>query len=1189
MGKETGKVDEKYLEDYKKYVSLIQKIQNGENLTKEEMNDTIKKCEDLREKLIANGYLEKDEEGNGLPTVSYVKKENYKTYLNEMNNKIGAITTTVAYLIRDEKTADYIKELTDIAGNYIKQCDNSIKYEHSVTKLDMQFRMIGCTAETLCSMYNALVKANKDMKEKGVSPEVAIVELNATIIKEGYELIKDYHDCDELHDVCPALGTVDKNTLKKWECASKSAGALDSFFKAKDAYEKIINPDGTVNYEQLSLYLQNSLKVADYAYYIKQINVDSKLRDVFLEDFGGVDKVCKALDIGGDFLEGIKLLSQARDLEGVDALKATSLGTSKLFEAAGNVADLLGIPIVQTYLNIGGKALANGTDLIVNHLSMFDLIDLIDGDEPDPKAEELWLEVQRGNMSYDEAREEYIKYYNSFARMIKNIGLDIYAIEMNRRIQNGEITYDEALKLFEDSQKEKQIVYDPIVIDMNKDGFAPTTLEEGAHFDLDRNGYAEKINWVSGDDAILAYDRNQDGIINDGGEVFGDSTVLKDGQIAKNGFEALAELDSNADGVIDKNDEAFGDLRLWFDENGDGQSAAEELKTLEELNIESISLNYENINLDLGTGTIIGNIADVKLGNGDVLQAGEYWVSANKSDTIETDTIEIDEKYMQFADIKCVGNMQSLAKAMTLDATGELYELANQFLLAETDVEQKKIVEQILFKLAGADKVDEYSRGSEFSAKKLQVLEAALGEDFVGLDGANPNNGAAIKLEEAYNIILNNYSVNMLINTKMSYLKDYIIFDESGAIDKINTKAALGEIAIGIVLGQLDESHLDDAYQLLYVFGGDAYEECVSILRNTMPNKLSDIEVSLGIAVAGSENDDVVRVSGNANTLYGKEGNDSLYSQSGNDTLIGGEGNDYMEGGVGEDAYYFNLGDGKDTIFDANGTKDKIVFGEGISKSDIELTRDGQNLYLTNKESGDVITISRFFYDSWYKIETVEFADGSTIDLTNLNGQEIYYRGTTGDDVYSMGYAYGQNPIYKMYGGEGDDKLTSYTGNDYLEGGEGNDSLYSQSGNDTLIGGEGNDYMEGGAGDDAYYFNLGDGKDTIFDANGTKDKIVFGEGIDSKDIMFSRSGNHLNISVVGSDDSISLSNYYYSNSYKIEEFQTSDGSLIDSTKIDLMIQAIASFEQSTGMMWQDAVQNNNEQANDVISQWWVKN
>lgn len=109
---------------------------------------------------------------------------------------------------------------------------------------------------------------------------------------------------------------------------------------------------------------------------------------------------------------------------------------------------------------------------------------------------------------------------------------------------------------------------DPIVLDLGNNGFNPTSLNGGVNFDLDGNGMAERINWIQGDDAILAYDKNEDGVINDGTEVFGDNTILKSGEKAANGFEALAEFDSNGDGIINAEDERFEQLLVWQDLNG---------------------------------------------------------------------------------------------------------------------------------------------------------------------------------------------------------------------------------------------------------------------------------------------------------------------------------------------------------------------------------------------------------------------------------------------------------------------------------------------------------------------------------------------------------------------------------------------------------------------------------------------
>jgi hypothetical protein len=116
--------------------------------------------------------------------------------------------------------------------------------------------------------------------------------------------------------------------------------------------------------------------------------------------------------------------------------------------------------------------------------------------------------------------------------------------------------------------------HDPIVIDLNRDG--NTDLTNTVYFDLDTNGFAEATNWIDGSDGLLVMDRNDNGIIDDGSELFGDHTVKSDGNLATSGFDALSDLDSNNDGVIDANDAAFSQLRVLTDVNGDGDFGADE-------------------------------------------------------------------------------------------------------------------------------------------------------------------------------------------------------------------------------------------------------------------------------------------------------------------------------------------------------------------------------------------------------------------------------------------------------------------------------------------------------------------------------------------------------------------------------------------------------------------------------------
>jgi hypothetical protein len=138
----------------------------------------------------------------------------------------------------------------------------------------------------------------------------------------------------------------------------------------------------------------------------------------------------------------------------------------------------------------------------------------------------------------------------------------------------------------------------PLVLDTAGNGIAPTSLAKGVTFDVMSQG-AQKTAWIRGDDALLVYDRDGNGQIDGGAELFGEGTWV-DGLPAADGFAALATLDraslgGNENGLIDAGDLLFAELALWKDANGNGKSEASELSSLQAAGVKAIDLTHQDL------------------------------------------------------------------------------------------------------------------------------------------------------------------------------------------------------------------------------------------------------------------------------------------------------------------------------------------------------------------------------------------------------------------------------------------------------------------------------------------------------------------------------------------------------------------------------------------------------------------
>ncbi|MDR0903427.1 MAG: hypothetical protein LBM59_02210 [Ruminococcus sp.] len=736
------------------------------------------------------------------------------------------------------------------------------------------------------------------------------------------------------------------------------------------------------------------------------------------------------------------------------------------------------------------------------------------------------------------------------------------------------IAQNEIIRRAEGGLTAAQTISSPLVIDLDGNGFETTGQAGGVYFDLDSNGFAEKTSWIAGgNDGFVTLDLNENGIIDGGEELFGNYTKLSDGTLAKDGFEALAEYDTNADGKIDSSDEIYDKLQVWVD-NGNGTTESSELHSLSDLGIASIGLEQRDDETGEYLEASVSGVSDVEMADGTSKTVADFWFGNSKADTKYIITGDIADEISKLPDVRSMGTVPSLHAAMAMDESGELTELVSAFVNTSNDSEKRSILTDILYKITGAENIKENSRGSYINARNLHVVESLLGDKYVG-QGGSPGPNATSSLNQIYSD-LSNYYYSMLMERDITDYLKLTDFSEVNGNLKIDTSLFNQCITVVDKLGGDVSSILSSvASYIKYIDVTDInFINFYQYYINYSNNLLKYINTGSDIFM-GDETDEIISDSA-ASIFYGLGGNDRIIGSVNNETFIGGIGDDTLDGDKGDDKYIFNLGDGKDTIYDYNKghlDTDTIIFGEGITKEDIIIKRSGNNLVLTVSET-DSITIREYYNIDSYKIENYQFADGTVWTNDDIKKLSNQIKGTEDDDTISV-----------FTSGDGFDL------NQTIYGFGGNDTLNGSSNNEIFIGGTGDDKLNGGRGDNKYIFNLGDGKDEITDfSHGYEDSdtIVFGEGIEADDLLFTKNGKNLNIQIAGTDDSITVTNHFYSNTYSVENFVTSDGSLFTYTNINLLIQAMSEFTSDTGITAEEAAVNDNQTYSDIVNQMWVQ-
>ncbi|MBP9714083.1 MAG: calcium-binding protein, partial [Sterolibacterium sp.] len=696
---------------------------------------------------------------------------------------------------------------------------------------------------------------------------------------------------------------------------------------------------------------------------------------------------------------------------------------------------------------------------------------------------------------------------------------------------------------FNDAQR-VAVRRDPLVFDLDGDGIETVGSDQsGVFFDHAGTGVKTATGWVKSDDGFLTMDRNSDGLISSGRELFGDATPLNAGGTAMDGFAALAQEDSNSDGVIDSLDSNWGRLRIWRDLNQDGISQSNELSTMVDAGIASINVAAESHNVTLQNGNQIGDLGTYVRTNGVVETLGttcgmaDLNLAQNTFESVFTDQITVAPDLAGAPDVKGFGLVRDLIQAASLNtaAGAALKAKLIEYSAATTAAQQKSLLDGLLLAWANTSSLVAHMQDRDPShlrvvwansstqsewEDRLHVLEAFNGRYFFSLPGESqagalaglslgtPDSGGLVTatvdllqnhldaLNTSYESLRSEIFNTLAQQTRLKTVLDGIrpvIIDGGFFVDFTEAESELvNRMAANQAQGLSDwiefASYAQDAWGYA---GYDAWPRLESILKDPAVDAatLNGLHVQLGGEGAdwlmATNTDAIILADSGNDSVTGSSGNDTLDGEGGDDTLSGGSGNDILSGGAGND-----------------------VLDGGV----------GNDTYVIRRGSGADV-IQNYDWTAGH-VDTIEFVDVASTEVTALKCQGsdlIIQYGAGGDRVtvsglfYRPDYAVQQinfsnnvtctvaellesQPInltdgndslglnsYRAHvtAGAGNDAVSGGFGDDTLDGEGGDDTLSGGSGNDILNGGAGNDVLDGGTGNDTYVLRKGSGADVI--------------------------------------------------------------------------------------------------------------
>ena len=703
---------------------------------------------------------------------------------------------------------------------------------------------------------------------------------------------------------------------------------------------------------------------------------------------------------------------------------------------------------------------------------------------------------------------------------------------------------------------------DPLAIDLDGDGIETAgAATNPILFDHDADGVRTGTGWLRPDDGWLVMDRNANGSIDSGRELFGVDTQITVTEVpagggtsvtyqrnAYTGFEALRSLDINGDHVFNAADPAFGLVRIWRDLNQDGISQSGELSTLASNAITGIQLVETPTTINLGNGNSVTGTAVVLRSSGGNTQIDSVGLTAGNLNLGEnpfyrqfTDTIAHTAAVNALPEVQGSGWLRDLHDAMSLGnaAATTLRNSVSAFAVAGTRDAQRSLLDGVI--RAWADSTGEVDTRSLRAVVSNTVNQTATTKT-VHYESADPSFYLAMPTGKIDAVAIGFASANYM---------------------KWITEAGGNSVRVMNTAGESIWAHA----AVLEIVNGVRYFDVTAT-------------EALGAAPATTGTGLVTRWTVSINDLQANQielAYATLRESVWQSLVLQTRLKPYLDAilateGVG--GLKFN-GTMLLAMLETKRGLDPVAAVADL----VDLMRIAPNTLAAAGINAAATLVA------WVAANPPALATLTALGV--ITDRAI--PGGASDDILVAGLSGGNRTggagADTLAGSTAIDQLSGGDGNDLLFGGAGDDNLGGDAGDDTLEGGVGNDWTMGGVGNDLFRFSRGDGQDVLYEAvdiSPTRlNTLQFGVGISPADIGFKRlwayGYDNLELSIAGTSDKVMIRGFYegadpFGPLNPIQRVQFADGTSWDvSAMLNAIFAGTSAGDNTAGTVGHDTI------------------